>query len=388
MNDNLAGDTGRYRSAVFVDDIHMVVRHRLTHRARLRLHADAVCNKQGGLRLTEALHELYSGLLVPLVENIGIESFACDGAVFQRAQIIGRYILLKHKSEHRGRAAEAGDFIFFKYRKNLGGVELVIVIDKNAALHEHLAVKLTPDSFSPAGIGYCQMNAVGGDIVPVFGGSQMCEGICMSVHRHLRVAGGAGREIDYHGLIIFRINSFKMRIGFFHVGHEVVPTVALAVDDNSCLYRGTLRQSLIDLLGNVAGANNRLYCSGVRSVDDIMLLQHECCGDNNRAELVQSKNGEPELIVALEDNHDHVALLDALFAQHICCLVAVIFQVAISEYSLFTRRVAPEERTFVRFGSRDGIDNIISEIEIFRAFEGIINYMSVFVIYLIHKVFI
>ena len=69
-------------------------------------------------------------------------------------------------------------------------------------------------------------------------------------------------------------------------------------------------------------------------------------------------------------------------------LVAVIFQVAISEDSLFTRRVAPEERTLVRLGSRDGIDNIISKIEIFRAFEGIINYMSVFVIYLIHKVFI
>ena len=119
-----------------------------------------------------------------------------------------------------------------------------------------------------------------------------------------------------------------------------------------------------------------------------MLLQHECCGDNNRAELVQSENGEPELIVALEDNHDHVTLLDALFAQHICRLVAVIFQVAISEYSLFARRIAPEKRTLVRFGSRDSIDNIISKIEIFRAFEGIINYMSVFVIYLIHKVFI
>ena len=119
-----------------------------------------------------------------------------------------------------------------------------------------------------------------------------------------------------------------------------------------------------------------------------MLLLHECCGDNNRAELVQSENGEPELIVALEDKHDHVALLDALFAQHICRLVAVIFQVAISEYSLFARRIAPEKRTLVRFGSRDGIDNIISKIEIFRAFEGIVNYMSVFVIYFILIVFI
>ena len=269
-------------------------------------------------------------------------------------------------------------------------MELVIVIDKNAALHEHLAVELTPDSFAPAGIGYRQMNTVGGDIVPVFGGSQMCEGICMSVHSHLRVAGSAGREIDYHGLIIFCVNSFEMRISFFHVGHEVVPAVTLAVDDNSRLYRGTLRQSLIDLLGNVAvaRANNRLYCSSVRSVDDIMLLKHECCGDNYRAELVQSENCEPELIVALEDDHDHVALFDTFFAQHIGSLIAVIFQVAISEYSLFTRRVAPEERTLVRLGSRDGIDNVISKIEIFRAFEGIINYMSVFVIYLIHKVFI
>lgn len=109
---------------------------------------------------------------------------------------------------------------------------------QNAALHEHLAVKFAPDRFAPAGIGYCQMDAVGGDIVPVFGGSQMREGICMRVHSHLRVTGGAGREIDYHGFIIFRINSFEMRIGFFHVGHEVVPAVALAVDDDSRLYRG------------------------------------------------------------------------------------------------------------------------------------------------------
>lgn len=77
MNDNLAGDTGRHGLAVLVDDIHIVVRHRLTHRARLRLHADAVCNKQGGLRLTEAFHKLYPRLLIPLVENIWVEGFAC-----------------------------------------------------------------------------------------------------------------------------------------------------------------------------------------------------------------------------------------------------------------------------------------------------------------------
>ena len=70
-------------------------------------------------------------------------------------------------------------------------MELVIVIDKNAALHKHLAVKLAPDRFAPTGISYRQMNAVCGDIVPILGGSQMREGICMRVHSHLGVAGGA-----------------------------------------------------------------------------------------------------------------------------------------------------------------------------------------------------
>ena len=327
MNDNLAGDTGRHGLAVLVDDIHIVVRHRLTHRAGLRLHADAVCNKQGGLRLTEALHELYPRLLVPLVENIGVERLARDSAVFERAQIIGGHILLEHKSEHCGRAAEAGDFILFEYREYFCGMELVIVIDKNAALHKHLAVKLAPNSLAPAGIGYCQMNAVGVDIVPIFGGCQMCKGICVRVHCHFRISCSAGREIYYHRLIVLRFNSLEMRIGIFHIGHKVIPAVALAVDHYSRLYRGALRQSRIDVLGDlaVACADNRFYGSGIRSVNYIMLLEHESCGDNDRAELMQGENSEPELIMAFEYNHYHVAFSYAFASEHIGGLITVIF---------------------------------------------------------------
>ena len=105
-----------------------------------------------------------------------------------------------------------------------------------------------------------------------------------------------------------------MRVGLLHFGHKIVPTVALAVDHYPRFDRRALRQSFINIFGYiaVAGANNSLDRCGVGSVDYVMLLEHKRRGDDHCAELVQRENGKPELIVALENDHNHIALADAL----------------------------------------------------------------------------
>lgn len=88
--------------------------------------------------------------------------------------------------------------------------------------------------------------------------------------------------------------------------------------------------------GHVAlpGANDRLDRGGIDAVDNIMLGEQKSGGYNDGAKLMQRKDSKPELIVAFEHHHDHIALADALGAQHVGGFVTVAFQVAVGENML------------------------------------------------------
>ena len=71
------------RLALVVNDTDVVKRCRLTHRARLWLHAVKIAHKHSALCLTEALHKLKTCVLIPLVEYFRVKSLTGNTAIFQ-----------------------------------------------------------------------------------------------------------------------------------------------------------------------------------------------------------------------------------------------------------------------------------------------------------------
>ena len=88
---------------------------------------------------------------------------------------------------------------------------------------------------------------------------------------------------------------------------EVIPSIMLSVDGHVGhgleFQRGDVL-CLIELLpdGGVGCADDRSDRCGVYAVLYVMLLQHECCGDHHRTDLVQCDVKVPHLIVELHDD--------------------------------------------------------------------------------------
>ena len=151
--------------------------------------------------------------------------------------------------------------------------------------------------------------------MPVFRGDIVAQGVGVPVLCHLRVSGGTGGK-EHKGRVIaagsvFRtaVAARKERILRVHV----MPAFPLSVDHDQGLDGGAPGGGALRDLGGVAvrGADERLHAGGVEAVFEIMLLELVGGGDGDGAELVQGDHGEPELIVALEHQHDPVSPFDA-----------------------------------------------------------------------------
>ena len=68
----------------------------------------------------------------------------------------------------------------------------------------------------------------------------------------------------------------------------------------------------IHLMGGVAvgGAEDGRDTGGIEAVLEVMLLELVGGGDGDGTQLIQTQHGEPELVVALQHQHDAIALLD------------------------------------------------------------------------------
>jgi len=65
-------------------------------------------------------------------------------------------------------------------------------------------------------------------------------------------------------------------------------------------------------------------------------------GNGYGPDLVEAHHTDPELPAALEGEHDCVSLLEAVFGEHIGCLVAQDLQIAKGDGLLLTMIVAPD----------------------------------------------
>ena len=80
--------------------------------------------------------------------------------------------------------------------------EFFMVVHEDIGSCYHLSVNLAPCRLCPACVGYSEMEAFAVEIVPVPGSDYVSERVGEVMGDHFRLAGGAGREIHQHDVIV------------------------------------------------------------------------------------------------------------------------------------------------------------------------------------------
>lgn len=75
--------------------------------------------------------------------------------------------------------------------KNIGGVKLLVVVNKNGGAGYPLPIELSPDGFTPTCIGDGEVDTVRAEVMPETAGGDVSERIGVIVGDHLGVTGGA-----------------------------------------------------------------------------------------------------------------------------------------------------------------------------------------------------
>lgn len=322
----------------------------MAHRAGLGHRMCEVGYRQRRLRLPEALKDGQTRVLLPEVEQVGVERLAGGGAIRERAQIVSIHIGLHHHAVHGRRAAQRGDAVTRDQIQDLIGMEAVEVVREHARLHKPLAIVLAPHRLAPTGVGDGQMQPVGLDVVPMLRRDQVRQGVVGIVQHHLGVAGGAGGEIHEHRVADMGFHAGEALISAAHAGVEIMPALTLrrhgahafgsgensadravdgkpvaisvllgqatagAVDQEQMLDRRATIDHIVHHLrdGADGGADDGLDGGAVQAILQVMLLEHERCGHHDGAKLGKRGGHEPELVMTAQDHHDHVAFAHAV----------------------------------------------------------------------------
>ena len=374
--------------------------HGLSHGAGLRLGMGKVGNRKRRFGLAEALIDGKTGRFLPEVEEVGVQGLARRGRVFERTQAIFAEILLHHQAIHGRRAAEGGDLVLVDQRQNLARVEAIEVVGEDTPLHQPLAIELAPDGLAPASVRDGEVNTVGIHVVPVLGRDQMGQRVGGVMQDHLGVARSAGGEIHKHRVVDVGLDVVEGLGRRTDARIEVLPalaghgggayalgagqcrpdrlvgqepallvtrgqTASGTVHEDAGLKGGALLADVFDDTGDVAHrcGDDRLDRGGVQAVGQVVLLEHEGRGDHHGTKLRQGQSHEPELVVAAQDDHHHIALADAEGGQVVGRLVRPTLHVAEGEEVLLPLRVAPDHGAAVGLGLCDVVNDVVGEIE-------------------------
>ena len=315
IDTDLAGLAGIHIVAVTVQQMDLIQGHRLTHRANLVAVTGKICNDDRALGLAEAFLNGNSCMLLELDVHLRIQRLTCGRGILHAGQVKPAQILLDQHPVHGRRCAEGGNIVFFEHGQDLLRIEAVKVIDKDRCLAQPLAIKLAPHGFGPAGVGNGQMQAIGIDPVPVFGGNEVTQRVLVIMGCQLGIAGSAGGEEHQHGIITAGRILFAGKVagehGVFFV--KVVPAFPAAVHQDLMGQHGAVLSRCIHRIGHVTvgGTKDRLHVTGSKPVGKVLLQQLIGSGDHHRTQLVQTQHRKPVLVVALEHQHDPVATTNA-----------------------------------------------------------------------------
>ena len=127
------------------------------------------------------------------------------------------------------------------------------------------------------------------DVVPVFGGDDVGDGVGEVVADHLRVPGGAGGEIEQHRVVGAGGNPLGEGSGLGQHPVKVQPSFPLAPDDKPGPDAGIGFHRLFDVGGGLvlgAGDDGR-NAGALKPVDVVFGGQQVGCRNRNRPDFVQ-----------------------------------------------------------------------------------------------------
>lgn len=286
-----------------VQQMHIVEWDRLAHRADLMAVASQIADDERRFRLPKALHDAHASRLFKLAEDLRIERFTGDRRMLNRRKIKSGQVLLDQHAVHRGRRTECRDLILRKHRQNFFCIKAVEIINKHSRLTQPLTVELSPEALGPAGVGDGQVQPVRVDLIPVFCSDKMSKRIFIVVCCNFRVSGRTGGKEHEHWLVAAgrvvpaRIAAGKQAV--FRI--EIVPAFPAAANHDLCQLHPGVGLCNVDMVRSIAvcRAENCTDARCLEAVREIML--HKLIGSRNRngADLVQTQNGKPELVMPL-----------------------------------------------------------------------------------------
>ena len=371
---DLAGLTGLHILAVGVQQVHIVQGHRLTHGAQLVAGAVDVADDEGTFGLTEALHDGQARGGLELLVNLGVQGLTGGGGVLDGAQVEAAQVLLRQHPVHGGGRAEGGDAVLADHWQDLLRIKAVKVVDENRSLTQPLTVDLAPAGLGPAGVGDGQVQAVGIDPVPVFGGDEVAQGIFIIVCRQLGVAGGAGGEEHQHGVraaggILAPLKTAGEE-GVLLI--EIMPALPGAVHQDLMLHTGALCRGGIHSVRHIAvgGAEDGLDLARLEAVGEVLFQELIGGGDGHRAQLVQAQHAEPVLVVPLQHQHHPVAPADAQGLEVVGGSCGFLLHVLEGEPPLGHVLGNVEHGHLVGLLGAQGVDDVEGEVELLLTLEG------------------
>ena len=357
-----------------VQQMHIVEWDRLAHRADLMAVASQIADDERRFRLPKALHDAHASRLFKLAEDLRIERFTGDRRMLNRRKIKSGQVLLDQHAVHRGRRTECRDLILRKHRQNFFCIKAVEIINKHSRLTQPLTVELSPEALGPAGVGDGQVQPVRVDLMPVFCSDKMSKRIFIVVCCNFRVSGRTGGKEHEHWLVAAgrvvpaRIAAGKQAV--FRI--EIVPAVPAAANHDLCQLHPGVGLCNVDMVRSIAvcRAENCTDARCLEAVREIML--HKLIGSRNRngADLVQTQNGKPELVMPLEHEHHAVAASDAERGKVIGGLAGSIFHVLECEPPLRSIQSHMQHGELFRLFTAQRIHNVKCEIEGLLIFES------------------
>ena len=210
--------------------------------------------------------------------------------------------------------------------------------------------------------------------MPVLGGNIVTQSIGVLVGSHLGIAGGTGGE-EHQGDVIAGA-SISRTIQM--TGEQIVFSVQIMP-----AFLGAANQDLGGNLGALSCSYFRQFCGiaicgtqncadtgSIVTIHKVMDLQLIGSGDGYSAQLVQSDHSGPELVVALQHQHDLVALLDTKRGEVVCILVGHILHILEGETALSLIHIQMQHSQLIGLSASDLVHDIITKVEGFSVLES------------------
>ena len=232
-----------------------------------------------------------------------------------------------------------------------------------------MSVELAPHALSPTAVRHREVQAILVEVVPVFTRDDVSQWVGERVRHHLRVTGGTRGEVEQHDVVVVVAGRSHERSGGIDSLVEVEPALRDGrTDGYAVLQRRRLRHGIVDMVDDdvVAACDDRLDVGRVAAIDDIFVGEEVGRRDHHCSDLVEGDDGEPELIAAFQDQHDHVTLPDAEGLKIGGGLVRLTLHVRECEIYVLALVVGPTKGHFVWVFFRPCVDYIVAEVEMLR----------------------